>query len=169
MKKVIGTINCIKHTTPPLLCNFLFFPLIPFVAPQSLGLSNLQTNPSSLTGGLGAATGTLGMGTPLGNPFGTPSALGSGSATVGTAFGTPLGTSTLGASGLGTTGGFGSASLVSAFGTPSLGASATGTLNPSGAGVGGSGLGVGTSAFTAQRNSFLLQRPPSGNKRGKRR
>lgn len=140
----------------------LFFPLIVtdmfLLAPQAFGLSGLQTNPTGLTGTLGA-TGT----SSLGNPFGTTTGLG-GTNLPGTgAFGSLLNTGTLGTTGLGTTTG-----LTTGFGTPSLGASTGGALGSSSTGLGGSAFGAGASAFSAQPK-FQLQRPPGGNKRGKRR
>jgi len=131
--------------------------------PQAFGLSGLQTNPVGLTGSLGTA-GT----TSLGNPFGTATGLGGTGLTAGSAFGTPLGTSTLGATGLGTTTGFGTTSLTSGFGTSGLGTSTGGAFGAGTSGLGGTGFGTGTSAFSAQPK-FQLQRPPAGNKRGKRR
>ena len=77
-------------------------------------------------------------------------------------------TNTLGATGLGATTGFGTPSLMGGFGTPALGSSTGGAFGSTGAGLGGTGFGTGTSAFTAQPK-FQLQRPPAGNKRGKRR
>ena len=88
--------------------------------------------------------------------------------TSGSTFGTPLGTNTLGATGLGATTGFGTPSLTGGFGTPALGSSTGGAFGSTGTGLGGTGFGTGTSAFTAQPK-FQLQRPPAGNKRGKRR
>ena len=124
----------------------------------TLGIASLQTNPAGLTGSLGTA-GTAS----LGNPFGTTTGLGTGST-----FGTTLGTNTLGATGLGATTGFGTPSLTGGFGTPALGSSTGGAFASTGTGLGGTGFGTGTSAFTAQPK-FQLQRPPAGNKRGKRR
>ena len=134
--------------------------LITFV---TLGIGSFQTNPAGLTGSLGTA-GTAS----LGNPFGTTTGLGSTSLTSGSTFGTPLGTNTLGATGLEATTGFGTPSLTGGFGTPALGSSTGGAFGSTGAGLGGTGFGTGTSAFTAQPK-FQLQRPPAGNKRGKRR
>ena len=105
------------------------------------------------------ATGT----SSLGNPFGTTTGLGSTNLPGAGAFGSLLNTGTLGTTGLGTTTG-----LTTGFGTPALGASTGGVLGSSGTGLGGSTFGAGTSAFTAQPK-FQLQRPPAGNKRGKRR
>ena len=127
------------------------------LAPQAFGLSGLQRNPTGLTGTLGA-TGT----SSLGNPFVTTTGLGSTNLPGTGAFGSLLNTGTLGATGLGTNTG-----LTTGFGTPSLGASTGGVLGSSGTGLGGSTFGAGTSAFTAQ-SKFQLQRPPAGNKRGKR-
>lgn len=128
------------------------------LAPRAFGLSGLQTNPTGLTGTLGA-TGT----SSLGNPFGTTTGLG-GTNLPGTgAFGSLLNTGTLGTTGLGTTTG-----LTTGFGTPSLGAATGGALGSSSTGLGGSAFGAGTSAFSPQPK-FQLQRPPGGNKRGKRR
>ena len=110
-----------------------------------------------LTGSLGTAGATS-----LGNPFGTTTGLGGTSLTAGAAFGTPLGTSALGATGFGTTG-FGNTSLTSGFGTPSLGTTPGGAFGTGTTGLGGTGFG------TAVQPKFQLQRPPSGNKRGKRR
>ena len=115
--------------------------LITFV---TLGIGSFQTNPAGLTGSLGTA-GTAS----LGNPFGTTTGLGSTSLTSGSTFGIPLRTNTLG------------------FGTPALGSSTGGAFGSTGTGLGGTGFGTGTSAFTAQPK-FQLQRPPAGNKRGKR-
>ena len=134
--------------------------LITFV---TLGIGSFQTNPAGLTGSLGTS-GTAS----LGNPFGTTTGLGSTSLTSGSTFGTPLGTNTLGATGLRATTGFGTPSLTGGFGTPALGSSTGGAFGSTGTGLGGTGFGTGTSAFTAQPK-FQLQRPPAGNKRGKRR
>lgn len=125
-------------------------------AAQSSGLGGLQTKPMGLTGTGGTTT--------LGNPFGIATGLGGTSLTAAAAFGTPLGTGTLGATGLNTTA-FGN---TTGFGTPGLGASSGGTFGSGSAGLGGTPLGTGTSAFSAQPK-FQLQRPPAGNKRGKRR
>ena len=129
----------------------------------TLGIGSLQTNPAGLTGSLGTA-GTAS----LRNPFGTTTGLGSTSLTSGSTFWTPLRTNTLGATGLGATTGFGTPSLTGGFGTPALGSSTGGAFGSTGTGLGGTGFGTGTSAFTAQPK-FQLQRPPAGNKRGKRR
>ena len=110
-----------------------------------------------LTGSLGTARAT-----PLGNPFGATTGLGVTGITPGAAFGTPLGTSALGATPLGTTG-FGNAGLTSGFGSSGLGTTPGGAF-----GTGSTGLG-GTAFGTAAQPKFQLQRPPSGNKRGKRR
>lgn len=128
------------------------------LAPQAFGLSGLQRNPTGLTGTLGA-TGT----SSLGNPFGSTTGLGSTNLPGAGAFGSLLNTNTLGTTGLGTTSG-----LTTGFGTPALGTSTGGVLGSSGTGLGGSTFGAGTSAFSPQPK-FQLQRPPSGNKRGKRR
>ena len=127
-------------------------------APPAFGLSSLQTNTTGLAGALGAA-GT----TSLGNPFGTTTGLGSTNLAGAGAFGSTLGTSTLGTTGLGATTG-----LTGGFGTPSLGASTGGAFGSTGTGLGGGTFGAGASAFSAQPK-FQLQRPPAGNKRGKRR
>ena len=113
----------------------------------TFGLNTLQTNTTGLAGSLGA-TGT----SSLGNPFGTAPGLSGTGLTGASTFGSSLGTSSLGTTGLGA-----STGLTGGFGTPSLG-------TPSG----GSTFGAGTSAFSAQPK-FQLQRPPAGNKRGKRR
>lgn len=133
------------------------------LAPQAFGLSGLQTNPTGLTGTLGA-TGTGS----LGNPFGTATGLGGTNLPAAGAFGSLLNTNTLGTTGLGTTTAFGNTSLTTGFGTPALGASTGGAFGSSGTGLGGSTFGAGTSAFSPQPK-FQLQRPPAGNKRGKRR
>lgn len=127
-----------------------------FLGPLTSGFGNLQANPAI---GLGGSLGAMGTSS-LGTPFGSASGLSSTGLTGGSAFGTPLGTSVLGTTGLGATG-FGT---TTGFGTPSLGSTPGGTLN---AGLAGSPLGSGTSAFVQPK--FQLQRPPAGNKRGKRR
>ncbi|XP_068701789.1 nucleoporin p58/p45-like [Montipora foliosa] len=127
--------------------------------PQALGLGTLQAHPVGMVRSLGAV-GTSSLGT----SFGTTSGLGGTGLTTGSAFGTPLGTSTLGTTGLGATG-FGTNT---GFGTPSLGSTPGGAFGSGGTGLGGTALGSGVSAFSAQPK-FQLQRPPAGNKRGKRR
>ncbi|CAH3016701.1 unnamed protein product, partial [Porites evermanni] len=136
---------------------------------NSASASSTATNISGIefTGYLVRSLGAAGTSS-LGNPFGTSTGLGSTSLTSGSTFGTPLGTNTLRATGLGATTGFGTPSLTGGFGTPALGSSTGGAFGSTGAGLGGTGFGTGTSAFTAQPK-FQLQRPPAGNKRGKRR
>lgn len=124
----------------------------------TFGLNTLQTNTTGLPGSLGA-TGT----SSLGNPFGTAPGLSGTSLTGASTFGSSLGTSTLGTTGLGA-----STGLTGGFGTPSLGTPSGGAFGSPGTGLGGSTFGAGTSAFSAQPK-FQLQRPPAGNKRGKRR
>lgn len=128
------------------------------IAAPTFGLNTLQTNTTGLAGSLGA-TGT----SSLGNPFGTAPGLSGTSLTGASTFGSSLGTSTLGTTGLGA-----STGLTGGFGTPSLGTPSGGAFGSPGTGLGGSTFGAGTSAFSAQPK-FQLQRPPAGNKRGKRR
>ncbi|KAJ7389681.1 Nucleoporin p58/p45 [Desmophyllum pertusum] len=128
-------------------------------APQVFGLTSLQTNTTGLTGTLGAT------GTALSNPFGTATGLGGTNLAAAAAFGSSLNTGTLGTTGLGAATGFGTPS---GFGTPALGASTGGAFGSTATGLAGSAFGAGTSAFSPQPK-FQLQRPPAGNKRGKRR
>ena len=130
-----------------------------FLGPLTSGFGNLQANPAI---GLGGSLGVMGTSS-LGTPFGSASGLSSSGLTGGSGFGTPLGNSVLGATGLGATG-FGT---TTGFGTPSLGSTPGGTLSSVSTGLTGSPLGSGTSAFAQPK--FQLQRPPAGNKRGKRR
>lgn len=128
------------------------------MAAPTFGLNTLQTNTTGLAGSLGAT------GTPsLSNPFGTTPGLGGTNITGASTFGSSLGAGTLGTTGLGA-----STGLSGGFGTPSLGAPSGGAFGSTGTGLGGSTFGAGTSAFSAQPR-FQLQRPPAGNKRGKRR
>ena len=124
-----------------------------------MGLGTLQAHPVGMVRSLGAV-GTSSLGT----SFGTTSGLGGTGLTTGSAFGIPQGTSTLGTTGLGATG-FGTNT---GFGIPSLGSTPGGAFGSGGTGLGGTPLGSGASAFSAQPK-FQLQRPPAGNKRGKRR
>ena len=150
----------------PLLWDiFVIFPATQGAGLRSFGLGATTQNPAGTLGastGFGSGLGAFGVGA-----LGTQSATGFGS----------LGSST---GGLGTSSGFGTSlggqtALGSSLGGSTFG-QATGTSTGLGFGntasvsLGGlnTGVAAGTPAFGTQK-TFSLQKPPAGNKRGKRR